>query len=65
MRPNEGNTILLYQASDGKTRVEVQLDHETVWLSLNQMSELFQREKCLRKSKRGYAIGRVLPSKRL
>jgi len=41
----EQNTILLYQAGDGKTRLEVQLDQETVWLSLNQMSELFQRDK--------------------
>ncbi len=35
---SEQNTILLYQAADGKTRLEVQLDHETVWLNLNQMA---------------------------
>jgi hypothetical protein len=32
--------IVLYQADDGKTRLEVQLDHETVWLNQRQMAEL-------------------------
>ena len=34
--------FLLYQASDGQTRLEVRLENETVWLSQNQMAELFQ-----------------------
>ena len=37
--------FLLYQTEDGQTRIEVQFRGETVWLSLNQMSELFQRDK--------------------
>lgn len=37
--------ILLYQTEDGKTRVEVKVKDESVWLSLNQMAELFQRDK--------------------
>jgi len=37
--------LLIYQTSDGKTKIEVQLQDETVWLSLNQMSELFQKAK--------------------
>ncbi len=37
--------LILYQSPDGSTRVEVRLDRETVWLSLNQMAELFQRDK--------------------
>lgn len=37
--------ILLYQSEDGETRVQVRLVDETVWLSLAQMSELFQRDK--------------------
>lgn len=45
MQPDEQNNILLYQAEDGKTSIDVQLDHETVWLNLNQMAELFQRDK--------------------
>lgn len=35
--------FLLYQADDGRTRVEVRFDGETAWLSLGQMAELFQR----------------------
>jgi hypothetical protein len=37
--------VLLYQTPDGLSRIEVQLVQETVWLSLNQMAELFQRDK--------------------
>ncbi len=37
--------FLLYQADDGRTRVEVRFDGETAWLSLGQMAELFQRDK--------------------
>lgn len=37
--------ILLYQTPDGETRIEVTLQNETVWLSLDQMAELFQRNK--------------------
>lgn len=41
---NKGQ-IILYQTEDGQTRLEVQLQDETAWLSLDQMSELFQRNK--------------------
>ena len=37
--------ILLYQTEDGKTRMEVQFQGETVWLSQAQMSKLFQTTK--------------------
>ena len=37
--------ILLYQTPDGESRIEVRLQDETVWLSLDQMAELFQRNK--------------------
>jgi len=37
--------ILLYQTEDGQTRLEVRLQKDTVWLSLNQMADLFQRDK--------------------
>ncbi len=37
--------ILLYQTQDGESRIEVRLQDETVWLSLDQMAELFQRNK--------------------
>lgn len=38
-------SILLYQTEDGRTRVDVHFRGETAWLSLNQMAELFQRDK--------------------
>ncbi len=34
--------ILLYQTEDGKSRIEVRLENETVWLSQKMLSELFQ-----------------------
>jgi hypothetical protein len=37
--------ILLYQTPDGESKIEVTLHNETVWLSLEQMAELFQRNK--------------------
>ena len=37
--------ILLYQAEDGNTHIEVKMVDETVWLSLDQMAELYQRDK--------------------
>jgi len=42
--PNTGE-LLLYQTEDGQSRVEVRFVKESVWLSLNQMAELFQRDK--------------------
>ena len=41
MKPSEQNDILLYQAEDGKTCLEVHLDHETVWLTQAQLADLF------------------------
>ena len=37
--------ILMYQTEDGLTKIEVEMRGETVWLSLDQMAELFQRDK--------------------
>lgn len=37
--------VLLYEAPDGHVRVDVRLEQDTVWLSLNQMAELFGRDK--------------------
>jgi len=37
--------IFMYQTEDGLTKLEVELRGETVWLSLEQMAELFQRDK--------------------
>ncbi len=37
--------ILLYQTEDGQTKVDVRLEKETVWLSIEQMSHLFQKSR--------------------
>lgn len=37
--------ILFYQTEDGKIKIDVRLEEETVWLSQAQMSELFQKER--------------------
>ena len=34
--------IILYQTEDGKTKLEVRLEHESVWLTQAAMAELFQ-----------------------
>lgn len=41
---NKGN-IILYQTPDGQTKIEVTLSNDTVWLTADQMAELFQRNK--------------------
>ena len=41
---NKGE-IILFQTDDGQTRLEVQLQNETVWLTIDQMAELFQRHR--------------------
>ena len=42
--PNTGE-ILLYQTADGLAKIEVTLVNETVWLTIDQMATLFQRNK--------------------
>jgi len=37
--------IILYQTENGQTKLEVRLENETVWLTQQQMSELFQRDR--------------------
>ena len=37
--------ILLYQTEDGQTKIDVRLEKETVWLTIDQMSELFQKSR--------------------
>lgn len=41
---NKGN-IILYQTPDGQAKIEVTLSNDTVWLTADQMAELFQRNK--------------------
>lgn len=37
------SNIIIYQTEDGKTRIETRLEDETVWLTIDQMAELFQK----------------------
>jgi hypothetical protein len=37
--------IVIYQAEDGKTKIDVRMEDETVWLTQLQMAELFQTTK--------------------
>mgnify|MGYP003612235925 FL=1 len=37
--------ILIYQTEDGETKIQTRLENETVWLSQEQMAELFQRDR--------------------
>ena len=42
---NNSSNIIIYQTEDGLTKIDVKVENETVWLSLDQMAELFQRNK--------------------
>ena len=39
------SNMIMYTTEDGLTKIEVTLEEDTVWLSLEQMAELFQRDK--------------------
>ena len=43
--PNNNGNIIIYQTEDGLTKINVNIQGETVWLSLDLMAELFQRDK--------------------
>ncbi|MFN8711421.1 MAG: virulence RhuM family protein [Bacteroidota bacterium] len=39
------SSILIYQTEDGNTKIETLLENETVWLTIDQMAELFQKSR--------------------
>lgn len=39
------SNIIIYTTQDGLTKIETTFDEDTVWLSIDQMAELFQRDK--------------------
>ena len=41
----ERSEVLIYVTEDGTVKLEVTMESETVWLNLNQLCELFQRDK--------------------
>ncbi|HTV63754.1 MAG TPA: virulence RhuM family protein, partial [Verrucomicrobiae bacterium] len=42
--PKSESEIVLYQTEDGRTRLEVKLENNTVWLTQKLMAELFQKD---------------------
>ena len=40
--PSPGGQFLLYQTEDGKLKIDVRFEGETVWLTQQHMAELFQ-----------------------
>ncbi len=42
---NTENQIVIYQADDGSTQINVQFEQDTVWLTQGQMAELFERDR--------------------
>lgn len=42
MKEEQKGEILIYQAEQGETKIEVRLENENVWLSQQQMAELYQ-----------------------
>ena len=42
---NNHSEMIIYQTQDGLTKIDVAFDDDTVWLSLDQMAQLFQRDK--------------------
>ena len=45
MKINNNDNMLIYQSGDGKIKIDVRFEKETVWLSLDQMATLFGRDK--------------------
>lgn len=42
--PSRPGEFLIYQTEDGRTRVQVRIDRDTVWLSQKGMAEMFQKD---------------------
>lgn len=42
--PTDTGEFLFYQTEDGRTRLQVRMEGETVWLSQKAMAELFQKD---------------------
>ncbi len=40
----EENKIVIYQTEDGQTQIDVRLEEKSVWLTLSQMADLFQKD---------------------
>jgi len=45
MGTEQTSQIIIYQAKDGQTRLDVRLEDETVWLTQEQMADLYGKSK--------------------
>jgi len=64
--PPEGTgEMVLYRTEDGRTRISVRLIQESVWLTLNQIADLFQRDKSVisKHIKNIYESGELVPAR--
>lgn len=43
----DNNEIIIYQSEDGETHIDVKFTGETVWLSQQQMADLYQSSRSL------------------
>lgn len=43
MKKDDQNQIIIYEGDDGQSRIEVRIEGETVWLTIDQMAELFNK----------------------
>ena len=48
MDAKNNDNMLIYQSEDGKIKIDVRFENETVWLSQAQMCELFGRERSVK-----------------
>ena len=48
---NQKSNMIIYTTEDGLTKIETTFDEDTVWLSIDQMAELFQRDMSVRISR--------------
>ena len=58
-----GGQFLVYRTEDGKLKIDVRFQGETVWLSLTQLADLFQRDRSVisRHIKNLFAEGELVP----
>ena len=45
VKDKDQSQIILYQTDDGQTKIQVKMEDETVWLTQDQMAELFEKSK--------------------
>ena len=63
MRNNNQQEMIIYQTDDGAVKIDVKMADDTVWLSLDLMAELFQRDKSTisRHIKNIFSEGELVP----